>query len=235
MPTAPPARSSGGAPRTARARQRREVLGRAVALVWREAVRRIDGGRARPASRRARSWRGSTPPRSTATSRSPLTIALRAHGERRAAGCRRSSASSGATASAVDRAPHREQRRLQDVERVDLVDVGRARPPTRARASRISTASRSRAAASAASNRAGRAIGRAGSRITAAATTGPASGPRPASSTPAIEHRASQHATPAARSSAATASAASAPVSAASDAAKPANSASSRRRVTVSS
>ena len=52
--------------------------------------------------------------------------------------------------------------------------------------SRISMASRSRRAAESFFESARPTIGRAGSRITAAATTGPASGPRPASSTPQI-------------------------------------------------
>ena len=72
-----------------------------------------------------------------------------------------------------------------------------AQPTAHASArSRISGASRSRSRRSAPSNRASPRMRRRGSRITAAATTGPASGPRPASSTPAT--RADQ---PAARAS----------------------------------
>ena len=52
--------------------------------------------------------------------------------------------------------------------------------------SRITTASSSRRGADSSLESRSPAIGRAGSRITAAATTGPASGPRPASSIPAI-------------------------------------------------
>ncbi len=67
------------------------------------------------------------------------------------------------------------------------ISAASARPSAQASAwSRISAASTSRRRAESFFESASPAIGRAGSRITAAAITAPASGPRPASSTPAI-------------------------------------------------
>ncbi len=175
----------------------------------------------------------------TATSRSPLTMARVGTRERRAA-VAVDQASPGATRQRLDRAAHREQRRLQDVERVDLGDVRRRRRAHASALARISTASRARAAPDSSFESRRPAIGRAGSRITAAATTGPASGPRPASSTPATSSIAAVGASACNRPPRATRSSTAsrgepAGVDARATSAKPANSASSRRRVTVSS
>ena len=88
------------------------------------------------------------------------------------------------------------KRGLQDVQRVDLRGVGPAdRPGAGSRADLARPAPRARGAVSAFES-ARPAIGRDGSRITAAATTGPASGPRPASSTPATRPGRRQSRTP---------------------------------------
>ena len=120
------------------------MLRRAVSLVLREAVARVYGVELTHQLRRARSWRGWTRRRSTATSRSPATIARTGHGRR---GHRLPSTSrlQRDDPKGLDGAPHREQRGLQDVE----LGRSRARPAdatAHARAfARISTASDSRA------------------------------------------------------------------------------------------
>jgi hypothetical protein len=79
---------------------------------------------------------------------------------------------------------HGQQRGLQDVELVDFFHAGLGNAAAQALA-RISSYSFSRRAAVSFLESARPAIGCRSSRMTAAATTGPASGPRPASSTPA--------------------------------------------------
>ena len=85
----------------------------------------------------------------------------------------------------IDRSAHREQSRLQDVDRVDFIDARFGhRPGDRALADALGSAR----AGQASDLRIAQAVdSRLGSRITAAATTGPASGPRPASSMPQIK------------------------------------------------
>ena len=108
-----------------------------------------------------------------------------------AAGCRRP-APWPASAQALDGAPHREHGGVQDVERVDLLDAG-LRPPRSTAPWRGSGRTAARAAARVSTLESARPRMRLrSSRITAAATTGPASGPRPASSTPAIRPGGSQ-------------------------------------------
>ncbi len=107
----------------------------------------------------------------------PSTMARPAASAAPAAGCRRP-ARIRAQAQCVDRAPHRQQRGLQDVQLIDLLDA-RLRNAQRKRFARI--ASNQRVALvrhSAPWNRPGPSTGLRSSRITAAATTGPASGPR---------------------------------------------------------
>ena len=74
---------------------------------------------------------------------------------------------------------------MQDIERVDLGRIGPADAESE-RASRISTASSVRCSAVSTFESASPSMPRPGRKTTAAATTGPAKGPRPASSTPAM-------------------------------------------------
>ena len=88
-------------------------------------------------------------------------------------------------AQALDRAAHRQHRRVQDVEPVDLLDAGLGD----AAGQRLGADLVEEPLAPACGQRLESprpSIGCSSSRMTAAATTGPASGPRPASSTPAI-------------------------------------------------
>ena len=84
------------------------------------------------------------------------------------------------------RAAHRQKSGLEDVERIDFGRIRPAEPEAQRAAPDRCREPRAHRARQAAWNRRCRAIGRPGRKITAAATTGPASGPRPASSTPAV-------------------------------------------------
>ena len=168
--------------------QRRQVLRRRVALVAVEAVLRMLLVQAHAAAGRAAPWRGSTRPRSPAPGRRRSTIASdrhRQHGQPVAV----DEHMLRPQAQALDRAAHRQQRGLQDIERVDLLDARlRDAAAQRLGADLVGQALALRGREQL---RVGQAAGSAAvsSRITAAATTGPASGPRPASSTPAISPR----------------------------------------------
>ncbi len=140
-----------------------------------------------PSSRESRRRRSPAPRRPRRRSRARPVPHARDH-PTAAADCRPPAAAAGAACHREHRAAHRQKRRMQDVERVDLrrirpADAETQRPPTdqRARAGRARPRTSTFESAMPA-------IGLPGRRITAAATTGPASGPRPASSTPATRH-----------------------------------------------
>ena len=145
--------------------------------------------RDRPAARRAPSWRGSTPPKSRRTSRSPRTIARDLAGKPRALVAvdqhlaRRDR-------EAFDRAAHRQQRRLQDVEgRRFRATSASATDQASARAADVDgqTLARGGGEKLGVPQSLRAAVARRGSRPPR--RPGPASGPRPASSTPAISMR----------------------------------------------
>jgi len=133
-------------------------------------------------------------------------------------------------------AAHRQQRRLQDIERIDLRDLGCSDSPRQRMHSYVDREARARSRGQ--QLRVTQAIDRA-SRIEdhrgGDNRTGKGSAARFVDAGDEIRLQSDQHRTPAARSSMATASAARLPVSIASDAPNPANNASIRRRVTVSS
>ena len=171
--------------------QRGQVLGRRIALVAGEAVLRVQRRAAHGTAGRGAPWPGSTPPRSPSPWRRP---------RRSASAGTRSTRQPVAVdqhlrrqqAQALDRAAHRQHRGLQDVQRVDLLDAGLADAAAQRLGADLVVQPLARAPAVSTLESARPAIGRSSSRITAAATTGPASGPRPASSTPATRPGASQ-------------------------------------------
>ena len=108
---------------------------------------------------------------------------VRADRHHAGSGCRRSGPAS-APCQRFHRAPHRQHGRLQNIQLVDFASDIQAMAQASALRLDLSGASSSRLASVSFFESRRPSSARAGSRITAAANTGPASGPRPASSTP---------------------------------------------------
>ena len=165
--TRAPAQSSGDASARTKPAQAVQMLGRPVALCWSKPYSGAHVSARIP--HRAQSWRGWMRPRCGAWHHRQRR---RVGSCSRGTGCRRPEAS-GSMLQPCHRAPHGEQGRLQDVERVDLLDAALATANANAR-SRICPASSSRRSGVSSFESASPRICRPGSRITAAANTGPA-------------------------------------------------------------
>ena len=182
-----PVRSCAGESASVRDDRALRSAGRAVALVRSEAVVRIERVQTdhHLIARDFGEYRGCTDadPQGIAIDDRLKGAVAAAARQRKDSDCHRTARGAGQIA-IRQCAAHREVGRLQDVERVDLLDVRPGHRPRERIAPDLDRELLALLGLETFESRIPR-TRRLGSRITAAATTGPASGPRPASSTPA--------------------------------------------------